>query len=176
MKTIKNNSGLLILVLLVVAIAFLRMFIPFPNVTPVAAIALFSAAYFKRKEVAMILPITILLISDVFIGFYSPLLMAGVYGSFILIALIGFVLRRKINFATVVGGSLASSVIFFLVTNFVVWLEGLWYPLTGQGLMMCYYSALPFFRYEVFGTLAFTSVFFGSWALINRYSVVPQKA
>jgi len=176
MKNRKNNQALLILLLLIVAAAFLRVFIGIPNVTPIAAIALFGATYIKRKELALILPLAILFISDLFIGLYSPLLMVSVYGSFILIALIGFAMRRKVNIYTVVGGSISASVIFFLVTNFVVWAQGLWYPLSVEGLVSCYAMALPFFRYEILGTLAFALFFFGSYNLITRKVFVLQNA
>jgi hypothetical protein len=176
MKNRKNNQALLILLILIVAVAFLRVFIGIPNVTPIAAIALFGATYIKRRELALVLPLAILFISDLFIGLYSPVLMLSVYGSFILIALIGFAMRKKVNIYSVIGGSISASVVFFLVTNFIVWAEGLWYPLTVEGLVSCYAMALPFFRYELIGTLAFTLFFFGSYSLITRKVLAPQNA
>ncbi len=174
MKNMKQHNPILILLLLVAVAAFLRMFIGIPNVSPIAAIALFGATYIKRKELAVVLPLVILLISDIIIGLYSPLLMIGVYSSFVFIALLGFVLRRNVNVATVIGSSLISSVIFFLVTNFVVWAEGIWYPLTVDGLIRCYVMALPFFKYEVAGTLVFSGLFFVTYALVFRFS--PKQA
>ena len=176
MKNRKNNQALFILLLLIVAAAFLRVFIGIPNVTPIAAIALFGATYIKRKELALVLPLAILFISDLFIGLYSPVLMLSVYGSFICIALLGFAMRKKINIYTVVGGSISASVVFFIITNFVVWAEGLWYPLSMEGLLSCYTMALPFFRYELLGTLAFTLFFFGSYNLITRKVFAMQNA
>jgi hypothetical protein len=176
MKTIKINPSILALFILIVAAAFLRVFIQIPNVTPVAAIALFGATYIKRRELAIILPLIILLISDLFLGMYSSVLMAGVYGSFILIAFLGFVLRRRINLITVAGASLASSVIFFLVTNFVVWAQGLWYPLSIEGLLSCYAMAIPFFRYEVIGTLVFSLFFFYTYALSTSRAFKLEQA
>lgn len=176
MKIFKNNSALISLLVLIIAAAFLRIFIEIPNFTPIAAIALFGATYIKRKEFAVIFPLVILFVSDLFIGLYDPLLMAGVYGSFILIAFIGFALRRKVNVLTVTGSSLAASVIFFLITNFVVWAQGLWYPLSVEGLLSCYALALPFFRFEILGTLSFSLFFFGSYALMNRKIFAFQQS
>ncbi len=176
MKITKHNSAILSLLALILAAAFLRIFIDIPNFTPIAAIALFGATYIKRKELAILFPLTILFVSDLFIGLYDPILMAGVYGSFILVALIGFILRKKVNVFTVTGSSLAASVIFFLVTNFVVWAQGLWYPLTINGLMSCYYMALPFFRFEILSTLGFSLFFFGSYALINKKVLAFQQS
>jgi len=176
MKNKQKNQILLMIIMLVAAAAFLRQFIGIPNVTPIAAIALFGATYIKRKEFAILLPLLILLISDIFIGFYSPVLMAGVYGSFILIAMIGFALRRKVTPLTIAGSSIASSIVFFIITNFVVWAQGLWYPLSAEGLISCYAMGLPFFRYEVLGTLAFTMFFFGSYELVTRKFFSIQQA
>lgn len=168
MKKISLNQHVLFAILLIIAAAFLRIFIPFDNVTPVAAIALFAGTYIKRREFAILLPLVILLISDVFLGFYSPILMLGVYGSFVAIACIGFLLRRRTNILTIIGSSVLSSVLFFIITNLVVWAEGIWYPLTLSGLSQCYILALPFFRPELLGTLAFNLFFFGSYALITQ--------
>jgi hypothetical protein len=85
-------------------------------------------------------------------------------------------MRKKVNIYSVIGGSISASVVFFLVTNFIVWAEGLWYPLTVEGLVSCYAMALPFFRYELIGTLAFTLFFFGSYSLITRKVLAPQNA
>jgi hypothetical protein len=175
MKIIKNNTSLLILLALVAAAAFLRVFIGIPNVSPVAAIALFGAAYIKRKELAILLPLAILFISDLFIGLYSPILMAGVYGSFVMISFLGFFLRKRINFATVAGSSFISSLIFFVITNFVVWAEGIWYPKNIEGFVSCYTMALPFFRYEIVGTLLFNAFFFLSYALTLRLAPKQEQ-
>jgi len=176
MKDSKNKKTFVVLLLLIIAAAFLRLVIGIPNVTPIAAIALFGGTYIKRKELALILPLAILLISDVFIGFYSPVLMAGVYGSFIIIGLLGFLLRKKINILTVTTASVSASVIFFLATNFVVWVQGLWYPMTIEGLISCYYLALPFFRVELISTLAFSLFFFGSYAMMTSKVLSTEKA
>jgi hypothetical protein len=176
MKDRKNKQAFLILILLIVAAAFMRLIIGIPNVTPIAAIALFGGTYIKRKELALVLPLAILLISDIFIGFYNPVLMAGVYGSFIIIGLLGFLLRKKINILTVTTASVSASVIFFVATNFVVWAQGLWYPMTINGLVSCYVMALPFFRVELISTLGFSLFFFGSYALMTSRILSTEKA
>jgi hypothetical protein len=144
MKDRKNKQAFLILILLIVAAAFMRLIIGIPNVTPIAAIALFGGTYIKRKELALVLPLAILLISDIFIGFYNPVLMAGVYGSFILIGLMGFLLRKKVNILTVTTASLSASVIFFVITNFVVWGSGTLVSHNHQRtcLMLCHGTAV----------------------------------
>ena len=61
----------------------------------------------------------------------------------------------------VVGAALASSVSFFLVSNFAVWAAWQMYPKTFPGLMMSYAAGLPFFRGTVESDLFFSIAFFG---------------
>ena len=75
-----------------------------PNFAPIAAIALFGGVYFSRK-IAFILPITAMIISDMFIGYYEFSLMAFVYGSFLLTVILGFYLK-KTNNGIQLGGAL----------------------------------------------------------------------
>src|SRR6185436_12625097 len=88
------------------------------NFAPIGAIALFGGVYLNKK-VALVVPLAAMVISDFFIGFDSIAQRSIVYGSFLLIGLVGMLISRKKNAATVVGGSLGASLIFFLVTNCV---------------------------------------------------------
>lgn len=163
MKDNKTLSRIFLVLAIMALFAFLRVFISMPNISPVAAIALFGGTFIGRKGLAMILPLTILFISDLFLGLYSPVLMAAVYGSILLVSFIGLWLRNHVRIHNVVAASLLSSVLFFAITNFAVWAEGLWYPMTWTGLASCYAMAIPFFRFEMVGTLGFTVVFFAMY-------------
>jgi hypothetical protein len=90
--------------------------------------------------------------------------MPYVYGSFILTGIIGLWLKNHKNAQNIVGATLLSSVLFFLITNFGVWAAG-WYPRTLSGLMQSYMMGLPFFRNTVLGDLCYTGVFFGCYEL-----------
>lgn len=137
-----------------------------PNFAPIAAIALFGSVYLNKKY-ALVLPLLAMLISDIFIGFYSPWIMISVYSSFLLIGLIGLYLREHKTVGNILGGSLFGSIIFFLVTNFAMWaIPHSLYPHTLQGLINCYTMGLPFFRYTILGDLFYTSVFFGSMEVV----------
>ena len=80
---------------------------------------------------------------------------------------------------TVAGASIGASVLFFLVTNFAVWLTSPFYTPDFQGLMACYTAGLPFLKNGLAGDLFYTTVFFGSFYLAGlRYPVlkpVPAK-
>jgi hypothetical protein len=134
------------------------------NFTPVAAIALFSGVYLKRKY-AIIVPLVLMAVSDLFIGMHNVVIFT--WGSFILAALIGILIRKNKSAARILGGSLAASLVFFIVSNFGVWLMG-WYPLNLKGLVDCYVMALPFLRDFTVSTLIYTVLFFSAYELTAR--------
>jgi len=165
-----------IFVITIVAVAAISRLLPhFPNVTPVAAIALFGGTYINRKFLAFLIPMLVLFLSDLFIGFYTE--MYAIYLSFALTVGLGFILRRNTSLKSTFTASLASSVIFFILTNFAVWLSANYtYPMTISGLALCYEAALPFFRNELFGTLAYNTLFFGAFYLAKQRFPVLSEA
>jgi hypothetical protein len=144
----------------------MRLVPHYPNFTPIAAIALFGGAHMGRKWLAFFVPLFALFISDLIIGFHG--FMLPVYISFAVVVLIGNLMRNNVKIATVLGGALASSVIFFLITNFAVWMGSPYYPQTFSGLMQSFTMAIPFFHATVLGNLFYSSVFFGSFYLIQQ--------
>ncbi len=168
-----NPRFLVILGLIV--LAALSRFLPFPpNVAAVAAVALFGGAYFADKRLAFIIPLAVMLLTDLIIGLHSTLLF--VYAAFGLIVGIGFLLRDKISFKTVPFAAIGGSLAFFIITNFGVWLMSAYYPLTLGGLVACYTAAIPFFHYTLLGDLFFVSVLFGSFELAKRSFPALQSA
>ena len=154
--------------------AIARLLPHLPNFTPIGGMALFGAAHGSRRS-AIIAPLAALAISDLFIGNHAT--MPFVYASFILIALMGGVLfRNGITTTRVIGGSLASSLILFGLTNFGVWAVGTLYPPTWQGLVLCYTMALPYLAYTAAGDLFYVGVFFGGYALATRHAGIPALA
>lgn len=152
--------------LLVIFLAGLLRLLPHPaNVAPIGAMALFGGVYL-RKKYAIILPLGAMLVSDIFLGLHST--MGFVYGSFILIGVVGMWLRKRKKLATVLGASLFSSLLFFLITNFGVWLMTTMYSKTWQGLVDCYMMGIPFFRNTVLGDLLYTGLFFGGYEIALR--------
>jgi len=146
--------------------AALRLAPHVPNFTPIAAMALFGGVYLNRKY-AILVPIIAMLVSDIFIGFYSPIVMFSVYGSLLLTGLIGLWLAKKKSPTNVIFAAIFSSILFFVITNFAVWL--MWYPRNLVGLTTCYTLAIPFFRNTLAGDLFYTGVFFGGYELVLRF-------
>lgn len=144
-----------------------------PNMTPVGSLGLFiSAKYSFRK--ALISLFAIMLVSDIVLGFHP--VMRATYGSFFLTALLGRMLQKKEGWKQIGIVTIFSSLQFFLLTNFAVWLEGMLYPKTLAGLLDCYFMALPFFRNSLLGDLFYTTIFFGAWEMRKQYRYMKKNA
>lgn len=137
-----------------------------PNFTPVTALALFAPAYIKNKYLAIIFPLAIMVVSDIFLGFHNVI--AFVYGSFILVALLGLYLYKHKTLKNIILITLASSLLFFVITNFGVWLVTPWYQKTWSGLLLCYTLAIPFLRNSLLGDIFYVGMIFGSYELVVR--------
>ncbi|HEV7349518.1 DUF6580 family putative transport protein [Telluribacter sp.] len=173
-----TNIRLVTLAVIVLAAALSRL-LPHPfNFTPIGAMALFGGAYFGRKYLAFLVPLSAMLISDLLLGFHGS--MWAVYGSFILIVLIGMGLLRKITVGRVLAASTLSSILFFLITNFAVWYHaGSMYPQTPAGLLACYVAGLQFYQQELFGNLFLNTVMgdlFFTTLLIGGFEWLKSKA
>ena len=176
MKKVFTPSFFTIVGLIAVA-TVARFFTPVPNFTPIAAIALFGAAYFSRKSIAFLIPLVALSVSNIWFGFFDAFTMIAVYSAFVLAGVIGLWIGKKVSVTRVIGGALLSSIVFFVLTNFAswIWLAGLGvYPMSFAGLMMSYVAGLPFFRNEVLGTLVYSGVLFGAYEFAK--SRIPALA
>ncbi|MFH1894764.1 MAG: DUF6580 family putative transport protein [Patescibacteria group bacterium] len=160
-----------IVVIVILVGAGLRILPHLPNFAPIVAIALFSGVYFSKK-VALILPLAAMIISDIFIGYYDLKLMATVYGSFLLITLLGVWLKGHKKWPVILGSSLVGSLTFFFLTNLAAWAFTPWYAKTLSGILQCYLMALPFFRNALLGDLFYVIVFFGLYGIIE---ILVQK-
>jgi len=146
-----------------------------PNFTPIAALALFGGASISSKRAAILVPLGGLFLSDLVLGFYA--ITPVVYGSFALIVCLGFWLRGRQSVWRLAGATVASAVLFFVLTNFGVWLMDRLYPKTWIGLGECFVAALPFFRNTLLSDLFYSALLFGGLALAERrWPVVGESA
>jgi len=133
------------------------------NFTPVGAVALFAGCFLKDRKLALLVPITALMLSDMLLGWHS--LMPVVYACFALTIWFGTLLAKKLTATRVLGFALLSALNFFVVTNFAVWATSGMYPHTLAGLGSCFWLAVPFFRNDLCGTLIYSALLFGGYAL-----------
>lgn len=172
--------GPLLLAGLIIAAALTRLLPQPPNFSPVIAIALFAGAYFANRRWAVLVPLAAMLVSDLALaatqgGLYlqhlaSPVALS-VYACILLATLLGFGLRGKVSGGRVLGGSVAGSVLFFAVTNFMVWATAAVIPGHAHclaGIAPCYAAAIPFFHWTLLGTLFWSAVLFGGFELLRR--------
>mgnify|MGYP000903400857 CR=1 FL=1 len=139
---------------------FARLIPHDPNFVPLTALALVGGLYLPRQW-AYIVPISAMFVSDMFIGFYHPLIMLSVYGCLILATYLGTKTRSSKRILSILGITLTSSLAFYLVTNGMVWAFGTLYPKTITGLMESYYFALPFFRNSLLSDFLYTGILVG---------------
>ena len=148
-----------------------RLWQPTYNVTPFAAIGLAAGSLFGISLTAVAVPIVALVISNVALPGYDSTAMAlVVYVSFACPVLFGSLVKRQ-GWVAVIGGSLASSLIFFATTNFATWALTQLYPHTLAGLTTCYIAALPFYRWMPVGDVVWS---IGLFTVLVAVSRIPQ--
>ncbi|OFX79939.1 MAG: hypothetical protein A2X12_04070 [Bacteroidetes bacterium GWE2_29_8] len=167
MKNTLNIRSFAIISVIFAGILF--RFIPhYPNFTPIAAIALFSGAFLNKKYLAYFIPLIIMFLSDLIIGFHSTMIF--VYLSIAITVLMGNVLLKKIKTVNVVGASLLSSSLFFIITNFGMWATTNLYPKDFNGLLQAYTMAIPFFNNGIMGDAFYSLLILGAFSFVdNKY-------
>jgi hypothetical protein len=186
MTTQKINLRFTVITSIILLAAASRL-LPIHNFSPLGAIALFGAAHFAKKWQAIAIPLLATWLSDLFInnviyarfyptftwfydGFYWQ------YTSYILIAIVAFFVLKKVNVKNVLIGALSATAIFFVVSNFGVWIGSTAYPHNFTGLMACYAAAIPFVNGTLISDLLYSTILFGSFALAQKQLPVLQLA
>ena len=144
---------------LILILAFARLIPHPPNFTPIIAVAIVSGYFFKNINLSLLALLIDMLISDLLIGFYENVIF--VYASLLLITFVFHKISNKINFKNLFICGFAGSLIFFVVSNFGVWVLGspgvydIAYEKSLSGLIECYILAIPFFGNTFMSTLIF---------------------
>lgn len=149
----------------IILLAALSRLLPHPpNFTPIVAMGLMGGIYLNNKQLAIIVPLVAMFVSDVVLGFHGT--MIWVYSSIVMVTLFASILKPK--FTSIGLASFTASIFFFLVTNFGVWMSGTFYPKTLSGLATCYVAGIPFLQNAIVGDLIFTTILFGAFELAKR--------
>jgi len=161
---------------LIGALAITRFLPHPPNFTPVLSVAIFGAAVFSQRFVGILAALAAMALSDIAFGWHSTL--PYVYGAMALGGVIAFTLRNNRSVARIIIVTLSSSVLFFIVTNFGVFVSQDLYPHTLAGLVTCYTMALPFFKNSLAGDMVFTLSLFALYHYLTRkqWASAPEAA
>lgn len=182
---IKINLRFALLLLIIVVAALMRLAnagapSPISNFTPIGAMALFGGSYFTSRWKSLVFPLLTLFLSDIVVQnviyqgkygfFYSG--WYWVYGTFVLIVLMGDWFIKKVSVKNVLLACVAASIAHWFITDLGVWLSGGFDVTTGQpytrdlsGFVQCFYLALPFLKNFFLGTVAYGAVMFGAFEL-----------
>ena len=159
-----------------------------PNFTPLVGAVLFGAAFFRKYKLHYLLPILGLWISDMLLNniLFSHYFEGFVWFSadyvwsiiaFIAIALFSIKFLKKISWGNVAGVTLSASLIFYIISNFGVWMGSLhMYPKTFTGMVSAYMAGLPFLINSIAGDLFYTGVFFLGYYLVQKKFVHSAMA
>jgi len=148
-----------------------RLSQPAWHVTPMAGVALAAGVVFANPLVAATVPLAALLVSNLGLDAYDSLPMAAVvFAATAWPVLLGGLVRRATaggrmaGALAILGGALASSLVFFIATNLAFWWFTAEYPHTADGLLACFMAALPFYRWMPVGDSAWSLATFGGLA------------
>lgn len=180
-----NNKRFLVISLLIFAAAISRL-IPHPmNFAPLGAMALFGSAYLGRKGLGLLVTMGSWMLADLLLNnFVYTSERAGfvlftegsffIYSSIALIFILGSQVLKSVTVPRMLVGSLGASVIFFVLSNFGVWVQG-YYPMNAGGLLACYAAAIPFFKFTIAGDLFYSGVLFMLFERALRANLIPVK-
>ena len=157
MNKFKKNINKLVLPIVIILSLSLTRLIPHPwNFTPLLAVGIFSGFYFKQFYLGLFVVIVSMFVGDLFLGFHSTMFFT--YISLAAAVLIGLYVKR-FKFTEIFFGGLASSVCFFIITNFGAWLTHGMYAKNFSGLMQSYVMAIPFFQNTLISTFLYLLLF-----------------
>jgi len=169
---LKNNKTQFGIIAILILLAALSRMIEHPlNFAPISAMILFGAAHFHKKWQVFLVPFFATLISDLWIsgGYFN----GWVYTSYLLIIFFGMMLyKSKVSISNIMGGAIGSSLIFFIVSNFGVWMH----PLYIKSLMACYIDAIPFYQNTLAGNIFYSTILFGSYYVLqSKFTVLKSQ-
>ncbi len=127
-------------------------FVPHPpNFTSLIALSFYVPILFGLKFIPVL--ILCFAFTDFVIGFHSVVLFT--WGSVVLICLMSKYFNKGIIYRAC--GTLTGCCVFFITTNFGVWSLGS-YGYSFQGLIECYFLAIPFFAYTIISTMIYSFI------------------
>ena len=183
---LKTNRNYLTFAVLLLILVLGRTVPHPPNVTPLIGLMVFSSQVLKGSSFFWI-PMLAMFVSDLFInnyiysGYYTDfqILTPGFIWIYSPIILFAFLTKTKlfryINFPKVLALSLSGSTIFFLLSNFGVWISSGMYTLNLQGLVHCYALAIPFYSNSIIGDVFYSTSLYFAYKFSTEISAAGLK-
>lgn len=148
---------------LLVLVSVASRLIPHPqNFTAALAVALFSGSLWQQGYLRFLVPLGAMLVTDLFLGIYP-----SVGFTYIAIALcISIAPTMKESFWGIAGRGLTSTLLFYIISNLGVWMEGTMYAPTAEGLWECYLMGIPFIKNILLSTWLYSFVLYSTYRLL----------
>ncbi len=144
-------------------------FVPHPpNFTSLIALSFYAPALFGVRFIPAV--VLSFVLTDLYFGFHGTTLFT--WGSVILVGLYSKYLSSSL--VKRLSGCLLGACLFFITTNFGVWLLG-GYGYTFSGLLLSYTMAIPFFVSTILSTLVFSFLFEFFIKLKNTYFLLKLE-
>ena len=169
---VKNNIYLALG--LVVLLALSRLIPHPPNFTPILGMAVFSGAIINMRFIAYLVPLTAMLLSDLYLGFHAS--MPIIYFSLAVCVLIGTFIEARVSILNSFLSISLGVLVFFLITNFMVWYGSGMYESSISGLMTCYFMGLPFVQNTFISSLLYGMGAFLIFDIINKRIIFGNNA
>lgn len=170
MKILNKNSSICFLIVLLV---FSRLIPHPPNFTPLIALTVLSGLLFKNFYISIFVLVSSMFFSDVIIGFHKNMIF--IYLILILIGALFFKFANNFNSKNLLGFSLTGALLFYLLSNFIVWTSSGMYSYDLKGLLECYILALPFLSNTIISTVFFSYLTFFCINKVNNYFYKIKK-
>ena len=157
-KRMVNKKLTVIYLMLILSLSLSRIIPHPPNFTPIISLAIIGPFLFGSLYLCLVCVLTSMLIADFFIGFHN-----GMFQIYLIITLICVLFNKfkeHISNINLIYFSFAGSVIFFILTNLGVWYFGDLYTKDINGLINCYFMAIPFFTNTLISTVIFSYLIF----------------
>ena len=155
-KLYKKYQHYTLPICLIFILSFSRIIPPPSNFTPILAVGIFSGFYFKNFIKSFFIVLLAMFIGDLYLGFHNTMFFT--YTSLALAVLIGIFIKQ-FKFNEILASGFASSIMFFVITNFGVWALSGMYVKTFSGLLQSYIMAIPFFHNTLISTLVYLAIF-----------------
>lgn len=156
----KNQKYLFLAITTIIALSLFRLIPHPPNFTPIFAISVFAGIKFKDNLFSYLVPILAMVVSDAIIGFHSGLIII-----YVAIVFSAFIARKFNNINISV---LSSCIVFYLISNFQVWIMSSSYPKSLSGVLECYTLAIPFFGMTLLSTFFFSYILFYGYSFLTK--------